>query len=167
MFSIKAIFGPDYERYEGVRPINIYLLRLLFLLVVVFVASDSWSTILKHQGQWDHVKAAAVCMWAAYSVLSIFGFNFWFDQSSQVASDCDVRDLLQDHLARHRGIPAVVNKSTGRLAGRRNDACICMGYSAHRGDALGLCVQDLRLAVEEEQMIPHHRCAWGCESVGG
>src|SRR5438067_10312883 len=26
---------------------------------VVFVASDSWSAILKHQGQWDHVKAAA------------------------------------------------------------------------------------------------------------
>ena len=73
MFSIKAIVKPDYERYEGVRPINIYLLRLLFLLVVVFVASDSWSAILKHEGQWDHVKAAAVCMWASYSVLSIFG----------------------------------------------------------------------------------------------
>ena len=73
MFRIKAILKPDYERYEGVRPINIYLLRLLFLLVVVFVASDAWSAILKHEGQWDHVKAAAVCMWAAYSVLSIFG----------------------------------------------------------------------------------------------
>lgn len=73
MFSVKAIFKPGYERYEGVRPINIYLLRLLFLLIVVFVASDSWSAILKHKGQWDHVRAAAVCMWAAYSVLSIFG----------------------------------------------------------------------------------------------
>src|SRR5439155_13993172 len=67
-----------------------------------------------------------------------------------MASDCDVRDLLQDHLARHRGIPAVVNESTGGLAGRRNDACICMGHAADRGDALGLCVQDLRLAVDEE-----------------
>jgi hypothetical protein len=73
MFSIKAVFKPDYERYEGVRPINIYLLRLLFLLVVAFVASDSWSAILKHEGPWDHVRAAAVCMWAAYSVLSVFG----------------------------------------------------------------------------------------------
>ncbi len=71
MFSIKTIFKPDYERYEGVRPINIYLLRLLFLLVVVFVGSDSWSSILKHQGPWDHVRAAALCMWAAYSTLSI------------------------------------------------------------------------------------------------
>ena len=73
MFSLKAIFKPDYEHYEGVRPINVYLLRLLFFLVVVFVASDSWSTILKHEGPWDHVRAAAICMWAAYSVLSIFG----------------------------------------------------------------------------------------------
>jgi hypothetical protein len=73
MSRFKAIFKPDLERYEGVRPINVYLLRLLFLLVVVFVASDSWSAILRHQGQWDHVKAAAVCMWAAYSVLSVFG----------------------------------------------------------------------------------------------
>jgi hypothetical protein len=72
MFSVKAIFKPNYERYEGVRPINIYLLRLLFLLVVVFVGSDSWSGILKHHGPWDHVRAAALCMWAAYSFLSIF-----------------------------------------------------------------------------------------------
>jgi hypothetical protein len=72
MFSVKAMFKPDYGRYEGVRPINIYLLRLLFFLIVIFVASDSWSAILTHKGQWDHVKAAAVCMWAAYSVLSIF-----------------------------------------------------------------------------------------------
>ena len=62
MSSIKAIFKPDYERFEGVRPINIYLLRLLFFLVVIFVGSDSWSAILTHQGQWDHVKAAAMCM---------------------------------------------------------------------------------------------------------
>ena len=73
MFTITAIFKPDHERYEGVRPINIWLLRLLFLLIVLFVVSDSWSAILNHKGPWDPVKAAAVCMWAAYSVLSIFG----------------------------------------------------------------------------------------------
>jgi hypothetical protein len=72
MLSVKAIFKPDYERYEGVRPINIYLLRLLFLLIVVFVRSDSLSAILTHKGPWDHIRAAAVCLWAAYSILSIF-----------------------------------------------------------------------------------------------
>ncbi len=73
MLGLTAAFKPDYERYEGVRPINIYLLRLLFLLVVVFVGSDSWSAILKHEGPWDHVKAAALCMWATYALLSILG----------------------------------------------------------------------------------------------
>jgi hypothetical protein len=73
MPGIQGIFRPDYERYQGVRPINVYLLRLLFLLVVVLVGSDSWSAILSHEGEWDHVRAAAMCMWAAYAVLSIFG----------------------------------------------------------------------------------------------
>jgi hypothetical protein len=72
MSKIKALVTPDYERYEGVRPVNIYLLRLLFLLMLVFVATDSWSAILTHEGRWDHVRAAAVSMWAAYSVLAIF-----------------------------------------------------------------------------------------------
>ena len=29
-FSIKKIFVPDYENYEGVRRINIYVMRLFF-----------------------------------------------------------------------------------------------------------------------------------------
>jgi hypothetical protein len=70
---MQAWFRPDPERYEGVRPINIYLLRLLFLLVVVFVGYDSWSSLLTHQGAWDHVRAAAVCMWGAFALLSIIG----------------------------------------------------------------------------------------------
>jgi hypothetical protein len=70
---IPSAFKPDYERYDGVRPINVYLLRLLFVLVFVFVGYDSWTSILKHAGPWDHIRAAAVCMWAAYSLLSIIG----------------------------------------------------------------------------------------------
>lgn len=68
------MFKPDHERYQGVRPIHIYLLRLLFLLVVVFVGSDAWSALVRHQGEWDAVRAAAVCMWAAYAALSVLGF---------------------------------------------------------------------------------------------
>jgi hypothetical protein len=73
MFWIKKIFGPDYERYEGVYRINIYLLRLLYLLMIIFVGSDSWTAIITHQGPWDHLKAVAFCVWAAYSTLSILG----------------------------------------------------------------------------------------------
>ena len=73
MFSIKNIFKPDYEHYEGVRPINIYLLRFLYFLMFVFVGFDSWKTIITHQGPWDHVRAVAWCVWAAYTTLSVFG----------------------------------------------------------------------------------------------
>jgi hypothetical protein len=70
---IKSIFARDYERYEGVYKINIYLLRLLYLLMIVFVGSDSWTTIVTHKGPWDHLQAVAFCVWAAYSTLSVLG----------------------------------------------------------------------------------------------
>jgi hypothetical protein len=73
MSIIKTIFTPDYARYEGVRPINIYLLRLLYFLMLVFIGSQSWMSIINHQGPWDHVRAVAWCVWAAYTTLSVFG----------------------------------------------------------------------------------------------
>jgi hypothetical protein len=72
-FWTRKVFGPDYERYEGVYRINIYLLRLLYFLMLVFVAKDSWTAILTHQGQWNHLEALAWCVFAAYTSLSILG----------------------------------------------------------------------------------------------
>lgn len=74
--KIREFFQPDHERYEGVRPFNIALLQIVFLLVFVFVGYDSWTSIVNHEGPWDHVGAAALCMWASYSLLSVIGvFN--------------------------------------------------------------------------------------------
>ena len=73
MINIRTIFKPNYERYEGVRPINIYLLRFLYFLMFAFVGFDSWNTIITHQGPWDHTRAVAFCVWAAYATLSVFG----------------------------------------------------------------------------------------------
>ena len=72
-FSIKNIFLPDYENYEGVRRINIYVMRLFFALMFVFVATDSWTVILTHEGAWDPTRAVAWCTWAAYSTLALLG----------------------------------------------------------------------------------------------
>ena len=71
--SISRIFTPDHARYEGVRPINIYLLRLIYFLMFAFVGSDAWMAIINHQGPWDHVRAVALCVWAAYATLSVLG----------------------------------------------------------------------------------------------
>jgi hypothetical protein len=67
------MFKPDFDRYEGVRPINIYLLRLFYSLMFLLVGFDAWSTILGHRGPWDPMRAAAWCMFASYATLSILG----------------------------------------------------------------------------------------------
>jgi len=71
--SIAAFFRPDHVRYEGVRPINIYVLRVFYFLILVFVGSDSWTAIINHEGPWDHVRAVAFCAWATYSTMSVLG----------------------------------------------------------------------------------------------
>lgn len=71
--KMKRLFGPDYERYDGVYRINIYLLRLLYVLMLLFLGSDAWTHILSFQGRWDPEEAAAWCVWASYSALSILG----------------------------------------------------------------------------------------------
>ncbi|HEV3324487.1 MAG TPA: hypothetical protein VG052_02735 [Puia sp.] len=73
MAQMKNIFGPDYERWEGVPKINIYLLRLLFILMLIFLGKDSWTYIFTHKGIWNPMDAMAWCIWASYSVLSILG----------------------------------------------------------------------------------------------
>ena len=72
-FRFRNIFKRDYEHYEGVPRINIYLLRLLYTLMFFFVVYGSWSYIFKHTGPWDHVNAAAWCMWGTYSVIAFIG----------------------------------------------------------------------------------------------
>lgn len=68
-----TIFKRDYERYEGVPRINIYLLRLLFTLMFFFLSYDAWSHIFNHKGPWDNANAAAWCMWGSYAIISFIG----------------------------------------------------------------------------------------------
>ena len=42
-FSFKAIFH-RHERYEGVPRINIYLLRLLYILMFFVLGKETWTT---------------------------------------------------------------------------------------------------------------------------
>src|SRR5258708_30791543 len=133
-----AVLRPDYERYEGVRTVNIYLLRLLFLLVFVFVGYDSWTYILNHKGSWDHVKAL-------YVGIVFVTVDYWGLSSPEDAPLGDVRDYLQDRMAHHRCLPVVVSEPTGRLARGGNDQRISLGRLAHCCDALEVCRRSVRL----------------------
>jgi hypothetical protein len=65
-FRLKAIFQRD-DQYEGVRRINIYLLRLVFILMFFVLGKDTWTRILTHQGLWEPGDAVVWCVWAAPS----------------------------------------------------------------------------------------------------
>jgi len=71
--SISGIFRPDHACYEGVPRINIYLLRLLFVLMALFLGKDAWTHILTHDGSWNPDEAVAWCVWASFSVLAVPG----------------------------------------------------------------------------------------------
>jgi hypothetical protein len=70
---LATLFKPDYERYDGVRPIQIFLLRVSYVLVLVFVGIRSWPPLFARQSDWDPLVAAAVSMWASSSLLSLIG----------------------------------------------------------------------------------------------
>lgn len=71
--SVATLFRPDHVRYDGVRPINIWGLRVFYFLMAAFVATDAWKTLIAHEGPWDNMRAIAYCVWAAYPTLAILG----------------------------------------------------------------------------------------------
>jgi hypothetical protein len=71
-FSPKAIFQPA-ERYDWVRPINIYLLRLLYILMFFVLGQQTWTHILTHKGTWEPIDAVAWCVWTAFATLAGLG----------------------------------------------------------------------------------------------
>jgi hypothetical protein len=71
--TIANFFRTDPLRYEGVRPINIWGLRLFYLLMLVFVAPNAWQVLLTHEGPWQPLSAIAWAVWATYPALAFFG----------------------------------------------------------------------------------------------
>ena len=67
------IFKRNYKHYEGVYNINIYLLRLLYVLMFLFVTYGAWSYLLKNSGSLNNVETAAWCMWGSYCGIAIIG----------------------------------------------------------------------------------------------
>jgi hypothetical protein len=61
------------DKYDGVRPINIYLLRLLYILMFFVLGQLTWTHILTHKGPWDPTNAVAWCVWTAFATLAGLG----------------------------------------------------------------------------------------------
>ncbi|MEM1124068.1 MAG: hypothetical protein AAGJ18_26765 [Bacteroidota bacterium] len=69
---LRKLFQPS-AKYQGVLPIQVYMLKLFFLLMFVFAAKDAWVELFSHQGVWDPEIAIAWCAMAAYTTLSCLG----------------------------------------------------------------------------------------------
>ncbi|WP_235297119.1 hypothetical protein [Portibacter marinus] len=72
MNQIKKLFLPS-AKYKGIWPIKVYVLKLFFLLMFLFVAKDAWAKLFEHHGSWNPEVAIAWCAMAAYTTLSGFG----------------------------------------------------------------------------------------------
>ena len=49
---------------------DIYLLRLVYLLMFFVLGKTAWTHILTHQGVWQPDDAMAWCVWAAFATLA-------------------------------------------------------------------------------------------------
>jgi hypothetical protein len=71
-FNPMAIFQRD-DHQNGVRRVNIYLLRLVFVLMFFVLGNDTWTHIIRHRGPWDPTDAVAWCVWTAFATLAGLG----------------------------------------------------------------------------------------------
>ncbi len=60
-------------KYDGVRPINLYLLRGLYALMFFVLGKQTWTHILTHRGAWEPKDAVAWCVWTAFATLAGLG----------------------------------------------------------------------------------------------
>ena len=72
MNTIKQWFIKS-DKYEGIRPINIYLMRFIYILMFLVLGRDVWGYILNHPQSWGENEAVAWSVWAAFSTLALLG----------------------------------------------------------------------------------------------
>jgi len=71
-FGLKSILERD-ARHDGVLRINVYLMRLVFILMFFVLGKATWTRILTHQGSWDPTDAVVWCVWTAFATLAGLG----------------------------------------------------------------------------------------------
>jgi hypothetical protein len=62
----KRLFQPS-DKYKGIWPIKIYVMKLFFALMFLFVAKDAWTELITHNGSWIPEIAIAWCAIASYT----------------------------------------------------------------------------------------------------
>jgi hypothetical protein len=55
------------DRNRNVRPLNVYLLRLVYFLMFFLLGRAAWTHVLPHQGPWEPDGGVVWSAWAAYA----------------------------------------------------------------------------------------------------
>jgi hypothetical protein len=71
-----AISAPSVFRTTEVPLWRLYLMRALYLLVVVGIAINVWPDVLNPHRHWGVVEGQAYCMIAAFSLLCAVGLRY-------------------------------------------------------------------------------------------
>jgi hypothetical protein len=71
-FNPLAIFQRS-DKFDRVRPINIYLMRLVFILMFFVLGKETWTHVLTHQGAWEPTNAVVWTVWTAFATLAGLG----------------------------------------------------------------------------------------------
>lgn len=73
--TIARILEPDHVRWDGVRPISIYLLRAAYLLIVVGIGAMIWPLLLGTPETAEHFRGVTWCLLSAVGVLALLGIR--------------------------------------------------------------------------------------------
>ena len=142
----KVIFQRN-ERYEGVPNINIYLLRLLYVLMFFVLGRITWTHVLTHEGPWDPANAVAWCVWTAFATLAGIGIIRPVKMLPIVLLEIFYKVQWLILVA----YPTVVQGHVGGFTRGRNHLAVLVGDIAHRRCAVGIRVCELFLQTQESR----------------
>lgn len=55
---------------------RLYLLRALYLLVIVGLGIKVWPGVIRHEEPWERMEGVVQCMLAAFAALSVLGLRY-------------------------------------------------------------------------------------------
>ena len=70
---IRNLFQQDHDRFEGIRPINIYGIRFIFILMATLLAMDVWPHLITDDLSRDPTDAMNWSVWAAFTLCAVIG----------------------------------------------------------------------------------------------
>jgi hypothetical protein len=73
VFVMKALFIDKEHRFDGIPPLNIYAMRLIYVLMFLVLGKDCVSHILYHEGAWEPLDAMSWSVWTAFAALGLPG----------------------------------------------------------------------------------------------